>query len=263
MIPTIKKYLVFKKGELGLLKNNGEYIFIEENTLKDILKTQLHLIEKKDNNIYYALEIKSEAALSPSIEWLPLRQACHLLDQKYFPILSKSAQIILWDQQHQFCGICGSKTRGQENTWEKHCITCKAIFYPRISPSIIVLIKKEDKILMARSPHFPSGVYGLIAGFVEPGETLEEAVHREVFEEVGIKIKNIRYYDSQSWPFPNTLMIGFLADYDRGEIKMQESEIEAAGWYTKDNLPGYPSSSFSIVCAMINAFVAGELPMDV
>src|SRR5690606_2224103 len=121
--------------------------------------------------------------------------------------------------------------------FERTCPTCHLAAYPRISPSIIVRIHKGDQILMARSPHFAPGIYGLIAGFVESGETLEETIHREVMEEVGIKVKNIRYFDSQPWPFPDSLMIGFTAEHASGDIQVDHHEIEHADWYGKDNIP--------------------------
>jgi NAD+ diphosphatase len=251
-------YLVFQEDKLALIKNNNAYSFLHKSDVWPVRDRPIHAIEEREFNSYFAIEIDSQTILASDIQWLSLKEACHLLPPHYFSILSKAAQIILWDKQHQFCGFCGAKTRDEPNKLEKKCIECNAVFYSRIAPSIIVLIRKGEEILMARSPHFSPGVHALIAGFVEPGENLEEAVHREVFEEVGLKIKNLRYYNSQSWPFPNVLMLGFIADYESGDIVMQESEIESAGWYTKENLPGFPSYSFSISSQMIKAFVAGE-----
>lgn len=132
---------------------------------------------------------------------------------------------------------------------------CHLSFFPRISPSIIVLIKKADHLLMARSPHFLPGVYGLIAGFIDAGESIEEAVHREVKEEVGLKIKNLSYFGSQQWPFPDSLMIAFTADYCSGDITINPDEIEEAGWYKYNNLPGRPQTSVSIASKLIDNFI--------
>jgi len=112
--------------------------------------------------------------------------------------------------------------------------------FPRLAPAIIVLVERGRALLLARSHHFAKGMYSVIAGFVEPGETLEEAVVREVREEIGISIKDIRYFGSQPWPFPHSLMIGFNATYEGGEIVLDDSEIEEAGWFTRDNLPPLP-----------------------
>ena len=129
--------------------------------------------------------------------------------------------------------------------------------YPRISPAIIVLVMKGDEILLARSSHFRPDMYSTIAGFVEPGETLEHAVSREVMEEVGLKIKNIRYFASQPWPFPNSLMIGFLADYAEEEICVDGKEITDASWFKRDELPSIPPKT-SIAGHLINWFVKSK-----
>jgi len=120
---------------------------------------------------------------------------------------------------------------------------------------VIVRIERGDEILLARSPHFAPGVYSTIAGFVEPGESLEETVIREVREEVGVEVANVRYFGSQPWPFPNSLMIGFVADYASGDLRLQEGEIEDAGWFTSDTLPGLPSR-YSIARRLIDEFIS-------
>lgn len=190
------------------------------------------------------------------VNWLPLKQSFELLDDVWFQVIVKAFQIIRWDKQHQYCGKCGGSTRKQEGVFERYCTGCQLSFFPKISPSIIVMIHKEDKILMARSANFPPNCYALIAGFVDPGETLEEAVHREVKEEVGVSIDNVCYFGSQPWPFPDSLMVGFTADYVGGEIVFHDGEIESGGWYDKDHLPGMPSSSISIASLLIESFRA-------
>jgi NAD+ diphosphatase len=129
------------------------------------------------------------------------------------------------------------------------------IFYPRLSPAAIVLIRHGDKVLLARSPGFPPGMYSVLAGFVEPGESIEETIYREIREEVGVEVTNVRYFGSQPWPFPNSLMIGFTADYAGGELRKDPEEIEDAGWYSIDDLPVLPPK-VSIARAMIDQFVA-------
>ena len=132
---------------------------------------------------------------------------------------------------------------------------CKLSVYPRISPAVIVLVERGDEILLARSPHFVPGVYSTLAGFVEPGETLEGTVRREIHEEVGVHVDNICYFGSQPWPFPNSLMIGFRADYASGDLTIDGVEIEAAGWFRRDNLPKLPFK-VSIARSLIEAFLA-------
>ena len=120
------------------------------------------------------------------------------------------------------------------------CPSCRLISYPRLSPSIIVLVTRGDEILLARNANWPQGMYSTLAGFVEAGESIEQTLHREVFEEVGLRVKNLKYFGSQSWPFPNSLMLGFHAEYDGGDIVCQAEEIADAQWFTIDNLPQTP-----------------------
>ena len=131
------------------------------------------------------------------------------------------------------------------------------LFYPRLSPAVIVLVKRENEVLLARSPGFPEGMYSVLAGFVEPGESIEETIGREVREEVGIEVENLRYFGSQPWPFPNSLMIGFTTNYAGGELRIEPAEIEDAGWYRVDSLPKLPPK-VSIARAMIDSFTAGH-----
>lgn len=194
----------------------------------------------------FCAELSNDYQLPSTMEAVPLRKALEILGQDWYTIAVKAYMIITWDKNHQFCGRCGSDTTHRTGTFERICSLCEITFYPRISPSIIVCITNQDRILMARSYHFPAGVYGMIAGFVEPGESVEDAVHREVLEEVGITVSNLEYFGSQAWPFPDSLMIAFTGKYSTGEIDINNDEIEAAGWYRYDELPGRPSSSVSI-----------------
>ncbi|PJD93338.1 MAG: NAD(+) diphosphatase [Legionella sp.] len=228
---------------------------------QDIVAIKPYLIRQFSlglwNNVdYYCAEIDQGCSISEGLQTLPLRQALAILQDETYSLGVKAHSVLTWDKNHRFCGRCGGHTAHQHKGFERTCPECELSFFPRISPSIIVLIKKGDHLLMARSPHFLPGVYGLIAGFVEPGERLEETVHREVLEEVGIQIKNLVYACSQPWPFPDSLMIAFTADYAGGEIVIDDDEIEAAGWYKYDDLPGRPSVATSVAAKLIDAFVA-------
>lgn len=194
-------------------------------------------------------------SLGQDAQFLPLRQAFELLDETWFGIVVKAYSVVNWDRNHQFCGRCGGKTIHKLGLFERFCPNCTLAFYPRISPSIIVLIRRGDDILMARSPHFLPGVYGLVAGFVEPGETLEEAVHREVKEEVSVNVRSLRYIASQAWPFPDSLMVGFFAEYESGDILIDNHEIEDAGWYHYDALPIHSLTRISIARKLIDQFI--------
>ena len=159
-----------------------------------------------------------------------------------------------WYIQHQFCGRCGVKTTLDEKDMMLKCPSCGQVHYPRIAPAIIVAIRKDDELLMAKHSYHENIRYALIAGFVEPGESIEEAVHREVYEEVGIQIKNLKYQRSQSWPFPNSLMLAFTAEYKTGEIKVDGDEILKAKWFKKDEINRY-ESDISISDWLIQSFI--------
>jgi NAD+ diphosphatase len=162
-------------------------------------------------------------------------------ETSFFGIASRAWQVALFMRTHRFCGQCG--TAMQQINWEMavQCSRCQHRCYPRISPCIIVSIRHEGKILLAQGkPQRSRQMFSTLAGFVESGEKLEQAVHREVFEEVGITVKNLRYFSSQPWPFPHSLMVGFLADFDSGEIEVDGKEILEAYWFDPDKLPNIP-----------------------
>ena len=177
-----------------------------------------------------------------------------LLEAKYCIIsndkVSRVYQWLSWFRSVKFCNKCGYRLSYEENLMQKKCLSCSELFFPNLSPAIIVLIKKKNKILLARSPHFPKGVFGLVAGFVDIGESAEDAIKREVYEEVGVNIKNIKYFASQSWPYGSSFMLAYTADFASGEIKVDNNEIEKADWFSLDKLPMIPTSS-SIACQLI------------
>lgn len=254
---TVDYWFIFNNHHL-LLRKEGNLLHIPTSSM--ITPFQLHLLREHRLGLFnevncYCAEISKETLIPDEMESIPLRQALEQLGTEWYRAAVKAHAVMSWDKNHHYCGHCATKTQHKPDTFERQCPSCALIFYPRISPSIIVLIKKEDQILMARGPHFTAGAYGLIAGFVEPGENIEEAIRREVKEEVDIEIKNLRYFGSQAWPFPDSLMLAFIADYTSGELKINQSEIEAAGWYTIDNLPGRPSSSISIARKLIEHFI--------
>lgn len=199
----------------------------------------------------YSAEIASEEPLPQGMDFVELRALYELVDEDLFLLAGKAYQIICWDQTHQYCGRCGSLTQDLSGERAKVCPKCNFISYPRICPAVITAVTRGDKLLLAHARHFKEGMYSLIAGFVEAGETLEEAVRREIMEEVGLKVKNIRYLGSQPWPFPNSMMLGFTAEYAEGEIAVDGMEITDANWYDTGSLPGLPSD-VSIARKIIN-----------
>ena len=178
-----------------------------------------------------------------------------------FSLAGRAVQIVNWDRTHQYCGQCGTPTETVSFERAKECPNCKLTSYPRLSPAIIIAVTRcmgdEKRILLARNHRFPPGRYSVVAGFVEPGESLEDTARREVFEEVGIRIQNIRYFDSQPWPFPNSLMLGFTAEYESGDFVLEEEEIADAQWFAADDLPRLPPK-ISIARRLIDAFVSAN-----
>jgi NAD+ diphosphatase len=211
----------------------------------------------------YAVELAEGIAPPAGMSFQGLRQIYGSVDDNLFGLAGRAVQILHWDKTYQFCSRCGSRMRMSPVERAKECPDCGLLNFPRLSPAIIVLVERDHELLLARPHHFSPGLYSVIAGFVEPGETLEEAVVREVREEVGLTIKDIRYFGSQPWPFPHSLMIGFTATYAAGEISLDDTEIEDAGWFTADNLPTLPGK-ISIARKLIDWFLAKQgKPSDV
>jgi NAD+ diphosphatase len=202
----------------------------------------------------WAVGLPADAGPPEGMVFQGLRRLWGALDEETWKLAGRAVQIVEWDRNHRYCGRCGAETERKPDELARVCPRCGLQHFPRISPAVIVRIERGEELLLARSPHFAPGVYSTIAGFVEPGESLEETVVREVREEVGVEVRNVRYFGSQPWPFPNSLMIGFVADWAAGEIRPQEGEIEDAGWFTVDRLPGLPSR-FSIARSLLEDFI--------
>ena len=182
-----------------------------------------------------------DTPLEETAEYLPmgLRASYDYLDPVLHKIAGKAYELIYWDQHSRFCPSCGTKTVMQ-TTISKQCPNCKYEIYPVVSPAILVLIRKGDAILLVHARNFRGSFYGLVAGFLETGETLEECVRREVMEDTGLEINNITYFGNQPWPYPSNLMVGFIADYVSGTIRLQDEELSEGAFFTKDNLPELP-----------------------
>lgn len=187
----------------------------------------------------YALYTPISGEEAPVRQMTGLRASYDLLPFEEYYKAGKAFQILNWDQNTRYCPACGVPTHPISAIGKK-CPQCRQEFYPHISPAIIVRIRKEDSILLVHARNFRGTFYGLVAGFLEAGETLEECVHREVMEETGLQIKNLKYFGSQPWPYPSGIMIGFTADYAGGDIKLQNEELSAGAFYTKDHLPEIP-----------------------
>lgn len=193
-------------------------------------------------------------------EWtlVNLRSSYEYISTDEYNAAGKASQILYWDRHSRFCPACGTAME-QQTPIMKKCPACAHELYPPISPAIIVLIRRGDEILLVHARNFRGTFYGLVAGFLEAGETLEQCVRREVMEETGLKVRNITYFGSQPWPYPSGLMVGFTADYESGEIKLQQDELSAGAFYSKDNLPEIPQK-LSIARKMIDWWLEKGYP---
>lgn len=247
---------VMHMGKIVLKKENNGYTIPR---LNDFIKKGKAVINNQffgllDECSCYVAECANESELSEGFELKGIGELFLLLSDDMILISGLAAQLYRWNNSHRFCGQCGGLTEDKTDERAKVCHKCDLIYFPRLSPAIIVAVMKDNKILLARSGRFPYGFYSVLAGFVQPGETLEECVAREVYEEVGIVVKNIRYFNSQPWPFPDSLMLGFTAEYSAGEICVDKSEIADAGWFDADNLPNIPPK-ISIARHLIDWYV--------
>jgi NAD+ diphosphatase len=198
--------------------------------------------------------VPEDALASDALELVPLRASYALLGDEQWSLASRAAQVIEWDRNHRFCGRCGQITIKMQTELGRKCPSCDLIAFPRISPATITLIERGDEILLAHGIHHAPGMYALIAGFVEAGETLEECVIRETREEIGIEVDQVRYFGSQSWPFPHSIMLGFTAQHRAGEITVDPAEITDARWFTVDAMPMVPAR-MSIARRLIDDWV--------
>ena len=244
---------LFQEGRL-LLREDGT---LPEGQAKDFGADLVNPLGTLNGEPVVAGRVAGEAPTGFQLR--PLRGAFGLLSEDLFGLAGYAAQIVEWDRTHRFCGHCAAPTVRNGHEHSKTCPNCGLTVYPRVAPVVMVLVTRGEgkgrELLLARGPHFPSGMYSALAGFVEPSETLEQACHREVREEVGVEIGELRYFASQPWPFPHSLMIAFTAEYVGGEIVPQPGEIEDARWYGVGELPPLPVP-FSIGRKLIEA-VAG------
>lgn len=203
-----------------------------------------------------AVALEPNVKLNDGLTPVSMRELLSRLDETRAGMVARASQLVEWWFAHAFCGRCGCATELHEAERARVCRACEALYFPRINPAIITLVHRGSEILLARGSRMRSGFYALVAGFVEPGETLEQAVAREVFEEVGLEVGDLQYFGSQAWPFPSQLMVGFTARYRGGEIRVQESEVSDARWFPIDALPDPASRppKYSIAGRLIASF---------
>jgi len=228
------RYFVFCQSDLVLEKtNNGYQIPTELPVEMKPWSTVMNVDGDK------ACRIEQPLLGNERYEMCGLRQSYYKLSHEDYLKAGKCHELLYWDQNTKFCGVCGGPMRFDTDI-SKKCEHCGKEVWPQLATAVIVLVRKDKEVLLVHAKNFRTDFYGLVAGFVETGETLEEAVHREVMEETGLHIKNLKYFASQPWPYPCGLMVGFMADYDGGKIHLQRSELSKGSWFDKDHLPQIP-----------------------
>lgn len=244
----------------------GDQLIVNITTKNPILPYQ-STVDALQLNILNALSDGSIRIISckmdpsneanPVLGTFPVKRFLSEVDATLQSRILRAYHWLNWESQSQYCGKCGTPLEYKADSTEKKCLACNLSFFPRFSPAVMVLIQKDDKILLARSPHFPPGIYSAIAGFIDLGETAEEAAHREVKEELGIEITQLEYFATQTWPFPDSFMIAFKAQYRAGELKIDEHEIEDARWFSANELPLTPPTA-SIAKLLIQSALKGN-----
>ena len=249
---------VFRGDELLLCDADLALPGVQECNAMHLHPHNVHAVGLLDERYYRAAWVAKDAAPAPGFSFRKLRSLFGTWDDGMMALAGRAFQIVEWARTHRFCGACGARTELQEGERCARCPACGNVAYPRISPAMMVLICKGDAILLARNAQSPTGRFSALAGFLEAGESIEEAVHREVFEEVGLTVTNLQYFGSQPWPFPHSLMIAFTAEYAGGEIRVDENEIAEAHWYGPGDPLPETAPKFSIAGMLIEANLPGK-----
>ncbi len=237
-----------------LCRNNSRTFLFEPDQLPEKAESSRYLLGIYNGRACYAIEINDTIIIPDHLDWHELRSLLSSVDDLHFNLAGRAVQIIQWEREHQYCGCCGRLTSINEDDRSRICNECNLACYPRISPCVIVVITKGEHCLLASNARWEGGYYSALAGFVEPGETVESALHREVMEEVGLEVDNLQYFGSQPWPFPGQLMLGFHATYKSGDIQVDNDEITAADWWRYDDLPPCPGPG-TLSGRLIQSFV--------
>jgi len=213
-----------------------------------------HVLGTAGPSVCRAASVRSGVPAPDGFGFHPLRSLFDGISYAFFAVAARALEVVEWDGSHRYCGRCGAATTFKQGERARECPACGSLSYPRISPAVIVAVVRDGRILLARAARFPPGLRSVLAGYVEPGETLEECVHREVREETGIEVTNLRYFASQPWPFPHSLMIAFTAEHERGEISVDGAEIKEADWYGPEQLPAQIPVPMTVARHLIDWF---------
>jgi NAD+ diphosphatase len=255
--PGLSHWLIFQGNSILVSGEEGHIRlpFLEGLSSLGIAAGRAHYLGLVDGSPCRTAEVSSDVPAPEAWTFEGLRSLFGRISDGFFAVAARALEVLEWDRTHRFCGTCGTATTFKGGERARECPSCGHLSYPRISPAVIVAVVRDDKILLARARRFPPGFYSVLAGYVEPGETLEECVARELREETGVEVKNLRYFASQPWPFPHSLMVAFTAEYAGGEIRIDESELVDAGWYAADALPSLPDP-ITVARRLINWFTA-------
>ncbi len=237
--PSPALWLAFQNGSLLIAKSGegAEIPFAGDLSSLGLEPVRSQFIGTIEGHPCFSAEIPAAAPAPEGWSFAGLRSLFSVLGEAYFRIAGRASQIVDWDRDHMFCGRCGAAMERKAGERAKECPACSLVSYPRISPAAIVAVVRDRRLLLAHAMRFPKGFFSVLAGFVDAGESLEECIHREVREEAGIEIANLRYFASQPWPFPNSLMVAFTAEHADGEIAIDGKEIDEADWYPPEALP--------------------------
>ena len=248
---------IILRNQEFLTSKASEFLIYEEDDLKwsEMEFEDRQFIGYLNNRPCFLVELANESLLSEDTALTPLRNLLGRIPDSLFTICSRSIQLSDWKKNNQFCGVCGSKMSNHETERAMFCECNNLMIYPRISPCVIVLVTKGEDLLLAHNKNFPGTFYSTLAGFIEAGESAESAIHREIFEEVKVTVKNIEYFGSQSWPFPSQLMLGYHAEYSDGDIKPDGVEIDKADWFNYKHLPQVPTGNISISGQLIESYI--------
>lgn len=256
---VIHHYVV--ADEKFLCAAEGSLVLLSEADLHNLSVNLIakHFVKKHNDMSVYVTCVHHQNV--QGYQWVSLRNLLEQLSEDDFQAAGRALQVLRWHFDHQFCGRCGNPTVQHSQDLAKSCVHCAIDFYPRLSPCIITLITRGDECLLAWHRRSKDEKYSCLAGFIEMGESPEQTLEREVMEEVGLRVSNIRYFTSQPWPFPGQLMLGYFADYAGGDIELDQHEIRSAHWFRYNQLPRIPPAT-TISGRLIQAFVQERIRIN-
>jgi NAD+ diphosphatase len=252
--PADALWFVFRGREL-LVGGGGGQVPAQAPDALGLAPLHVHYLGALGSRACFCAEIADACPPPAGHEFRELRALFGRLPEILHGVAGRAVQIVEWDRTHRFCGACATATAPVSGVRARSCPRCGLVNFPRLAPAIIVAVERENEILLGRGPHFPPGIYSVIAGFVEPGESVEDAVRREVREETGVELSDVRYFASQPWPYPNSLMLGFQARWRAGELRIDPSELEDAAWFHRDAMPTIFPGNVSIAQWLIRDFL--------